>query len=67
MCSEGAVIEVLAAERLKALAQSSCSLFTWTKGSEGGTGFRMCVGESKHRYNLPVCEKEEIDCFETLS
>lgn len=67
MCSEGAVIAVLAAERLKALALTCSSLFTWTNGSEGGTGFRMCVGESKHRHNLPVCEKKEIDCFEALS
>lgn len=58
------VTAVLAANRLGDLAQSSCSLFTWINGLKGGTGSRVCVGESKHKHNLPVHEEEEIDCFE---
>lgn len=47
-----AVIAVLAANRLKVLAQSSSSLFTWTNGLKEGTGIPVCVGESTGKRNL---------------
>ncbi|XP_032532862.1 coiled-coil domain-containing protein 171 isoform X5 [Chiroxiphia lanceolata] len=56
-----AVIAVLAAKRLKVLAQSSSSLFTWTNGLKEGIGIRVYVGESKG------CEEEELNCVEELS
>ncbi|NXY22919.1 CC171 protein, partial [Atrichornis clamosus] len=62
-----AVIAVLAANRLKVLAQSSSSLFTWTNGLKEGIGIPVCVGESKGKRNLPSCEKEDLDCVEALS
>ncbi|NXF75393.1 CC171 protein, partial [Sclerurus mexicanus] len=62
-----AVIAVLAANRLKVLAQSSSSLFTWTNGLKEGIGIRVCVGESKGKRNLSSCEGEELDCVEALS
>ncbi|XP_030825307.1 coiled-coil domain-containing protein 171 [Camarhynchus parvulus] len=62
-----AVIAVLAANRLKVLAQSSSSLFTWTNGLKEGIGIPVCVGESKGKRNLLSCEDEEIDCVEALS
>lgn len=46
------VIAVLAANRLKVLAQSSSSLFTWTNGLKEGIGIPVCVGESKGKRNL---------------
>ncbi|XP_053788283.1 coiled-coil domain-containing protein 171 isoform X4 [Vidua chalybeata] len=62
-----AVIAVLAANRLKLLAQSSTSLFTWTNGLKEGIGIPVCVGESKGKRNLLSCEEEELDCVEALS
>ncbi|XP_014728672.1 PREDICTED: coiled-coil domain-containing protein 171 isoform X2 [Sturnus vulgaris] len=62
-----AVIAVLAAKRLKVLAQSSSSLFTWTNGLKEGIGIPVCVGESKGKRNLSSCEEEELDCVEVLS
>ncbi|NXM22021.1 CC171 protein, partial [Ploceus nigricollis] len=62
-----AVIAVLAANRLKILAQSSSSLFTWTNGLKEGIGIPVCVGESKGKRNLLSCEEEELDCVEALS
>ncbi|KAJ7406277.1 coiled-coil domain-containing protein 171 [Willisornis vidua] len=62
-----AVIAVLAANRLKVLAQSSSSLFTWTNGLKEGIGIQVCVGDSKGKRNLSSCEGEELDCVETLS
>ncbi|XP_017925999.1 coiled-coil domain-containing protein 171 [Manacus vitellinus] len=56
-----AVIAVLAAKRLKVLAQPSSSLFTWTNGLKEGIGIRVYVGESKG------CEEEELNCVEELS
>ncbi|NXK89698.1 CC171 protein, partial [Formicarius rufipectus] len=61
------VIAVLAANRLKVLAQSSRSLFTWTNGLKEGIGIRVCVGKSKGKCNLSSCEGEELDCVEALS
>lgn len=46
------VIAVLAANRLKVLAQSSCSLFSWVNGFKEGIGILVCVGESKGKHNL---------------
>ncbi|NWT55543.1 CC171 protein, partial [Erythrocercus mccallii] len=62
-----AVIAVLAANRLKVLARSSSSLFTWTNGLKECIGIPVCVGESKGKHNLSSCEEKELDCVETLS
>ncbi|NXO39740.1 CC171 protein, partial [Locustella ochotensis] len=62
-----AVIAVLAANRLKVLAQSSSSLFTWTNGLKEGIGIPVCVGESKRKHNRSSCEEEELDCVQALS
>ncbi|XP_068858203.1 coiled-coil domain-containing protein 171 [Aphelocoma coerulescens] len=62
-----AVIVVLAANRLKVLAQSSSSLFTWTNGLRGGIGITVCVGDHKGKRNLSSCEEKELDCVEALS
>ncbi|NXM70342.1 CC171 protein, partial [Serilophus lunatus] len=62
-----AVIAVLAANRLKVLAQSSSVLFTWTSGLKESIGIRVYVGESKGKRNLSSCEEEELDCIEALS
>ncbi|XP_077028237.1 coiled-coil domain-containing protein 171 isoform X2 [Agelaius phoeniceus] len=61
-----AVIAVLAANRLKVLAQSSSSLFIWTNGLKEGIGIPVCVGESKGKRNLLSCEDEKLDCVEAL-
>ncbi|CAN0312936.1 unnamed protein product [Bubo scandiacus] len=61
------VIAVLAANRLKILAQSSSSLFSWVTGFKEGTGILVCVGESKGKRNLSSCEEEQIHCVEALS
>lgn len=53
-----AVIAVLATNRLRALAQNSCSLFIWTDGSRGSIGIQVCVGESKGRH--PVSSKWNV-------
>ncbi|XP_059692812.1 coiled-coil domain-containing protein 171 isoform X4 [Haemorhous mexicanus] len=62
-----AVIAVLAANRLKVLAQSSSSLFTWTNGLKEGIGIPVYVGESKGKRNLLSCEEEDLDCVEAFS
>ncbi|NXJ24834.1 CC171 protein, partial [Dicrurus megarhynchus] len=62
-----AVIAVLAANRLKVLAQSSSSLFTWTNGLKEGIGITVCVGDYKGKRNLSSCEEKELDCVEALS
>ncbi|NXB74016.1 CC171 protein, partial [Donacobius atricapilla] len=61
-----AVIAVLAANRLRALARSSCSLFVWTDGSRGSTGFQVCLGESRGRHHVSRFEEEGVDCIEAL-
>ncbi|NWI50258.1 CC171 protein, partial [Calyptomena viridis] len=61
-----AVIAVLAANRLRALAWHSNSLFTWTNDLERGTGIRVCVGESEGRCNVSRCGEEGVDCIEAL-
>ncbi|NXL78178.1 CC171 protein, partial [Leptocoma aspasia] len=61
-----AVIAVLAANRLRALARYSCSLFIWTGGSRGSTGIQVCVGESKGRRHVSRFEEEGVDCVEAL-
>ncbi|XP_026722113.1 coiled-coil domain-containing protein 171 isoform X2 [Athene cunicularia] len=61
------VIAVLAANRLKILAQSSSSLFSWVAGFKEGIGILVCVGESKGKRNLSSCEEEQIHCVEALS
>ncbi|XP_074713322.1 coiled-coil domain-containing protein 171 [Strix uralensis] len=61
------VIAVLAANRLKILAQSSSSLFSWVTGFKEGIGILVCVGESKGKRNLSSCEEEQIHCVEALS
>ncbi|XP_074789356.1 coiled-coil domain-containing protein 171 isoform X5 [Athene noctua] len=61
------VIAVLAANRLKTLAQSSSSLFSWVAGFKEGIGILVCVGESKGKRNLSSCEEEQIHRVEALS
>ncbi|NXU66781.1 CC171 protein, partial [Horornis vulcanius] len=74
-----AVIAVLATNRLRALAQNSCSLFVWTDGSRGSIGIQVCVGESKRRHHMSMIqlscklqffftafEEEGVDCIEAL-
>ncbi|NWS54928.1 CC171 protein, partial [Chunga burmeisteri] len=60
------VIAVLAANRLKVLAQSSCSLFSWTNGFKESPGILVCIGESKHKHNLSSREEEQTHCVEAL-
>ncbi|NXO97252.1 CC171 protein, partial [Certhia brachydactyla] len=62
-----AVIAILAANRLKVLAQSSSSLFTWTNGLKECIGIPVCVGDSKGKRNLLSCEEEELDGVGALS
>ncbi|NXP00584.1 CC171 protein, partial [Certhia brachydactyla] len=61
-----AVVAVLAANRLRVLAQYSCSLFIWTDGSRGSTGIQVCVGESRGRRHVSGFEEEGVDCIEAL-
>ncbi|NXX81806.1 CC171 protein, partial [Urocolius indicus] len=61
------VIVVLAANRLKVLAQSSSSLFSWVNGMKGGGGILVCIGESKGKRKLISCEEEQVVCGEGLS
>ncbi|KAM9587694.1 coiled-coil domain-containing protein 171 isoform 1-T2 [Morphnus guianensis] len=61
------VIAVLAANRLKVLAQSSNSLFSWVNGFKEGIGILVCIGDSKGKRNLSSCEEEQIRCVEALS
>ncbi|KFP64929.1 Coiled-coil domain-containing protein 171, partial [Cariama cristata] len=60
------VIAVLAANRLKVLAQSSCSLFSWANGFKESPGILVCIGESKHKHNLSSCKEEQTHCVEAL-
>ncbi|OXB55536.1 hypothetical protein ASZ78_002565 [Callipepla squamata] len=61
------VIAVLAANRLKVLAQSSRSLFSLINGFKEGSGVLVCVGDSKGKHNVPRHNKEGINCVEALS
>ncbi|NXW89540.1 CC171 protein, partial [Alopecoenas beccarii] len=61
------VIVVLAANRLKVLAQSSTSLFSWVNGFKEGIGILVCIGDSKGKRNLPSREEEQIHYVEALS
>ncbi|KAL2294822.1 hypothetical protein Nmel_008575, partial [Mimus melanotis] len=61
-----AVVAVLAINRLRVLAQYSCSLFVWTDGSRGSTRIQVCVGESRGRHNMSRFEEEGVDCIEAL-
>ncbi|NXI68629.1 CC171 protein, partial [Anseranas semipalmata] len=61
------VIAVLAANRLKVLAQSSNSLFSWVNGFKEGIGILVCVGDSKGKHNLSRHKEEQIHCVEALS
>ncbi|NXQ65050.1 CC171 protein, partial [Anthoscopus minutus] len=61
-----AVIAVLAANRLRALARNSCSLFIWTDGSRGSLGIQVCMGESKGRRPGTRFEEDGVDCIEAL-
>ncbi|NXA80099.1 CC171 protein, partial [Thryothorus ludovicianus] len=58
-----AVIAVLAANRLRALARYSCSLFIWTRGN---IGIQVCVGESRGRDHVSRFEEEGVDCIEAF-
>ncbi|NWW51398.1 CC171 protein, partial [Pedionomus torquatus] len=61
------VIAVLAANRLKVLAQSSSSLFSWVNGFKEGIGILVCIGDSKSKRNLSSCDVEQMHCIEALS
>ncbi|NXJ08858.1 CC171 protein, partial [Odontophorus gujanensis] len=61
------VIAVLAANRLKVLAQSSRSLFSLINGFKEGTGVLVCVGDSKGKDNVSRHNEEGIRCVEALS
>ncbi|KFV96763.1 Coiled-coil domain-containing protein 171, partial [Fulmarus glacialis] len=61
------VIAVLAANRLKVLAQSSSSLFSWVNGFKEGIGILVCIGDSKSKHDLSSREEEQIPCVEALS
>ncbi|NXU45982.1 CC171 protein, partial [Drymodes brunneopygia] len=61
-----AVIAVLAANRLRVLAQYSCSLFVWTDSSRGNNGIQACVGECIGRRNVSRFEEDGVDCIEAL-
>ncbi|NWR74394.1 CC171 protein, partial [Centropus unirufus] len=61
------VIAILAANRLKVLAQSSSSLFSWVNGFKEGVGILVCVGDSKGKSNLSSREDEPNRCVEALS
>ncbi|XP_074934293.1 coiled-coil domain-containing protein 171 isoform X1 [Phalacrocorax aristotelis] len=61
------VIAVLAANRLKILARSSSSLFSWVNSFKEGIGILVCIGDSKGKHNLSSHEEEQIHCVEALS
>ncbi|XP_009459420.1 PREDICTED: LOW QUALITY PROTEIN: coiled-coil domain-containing protein 171 [Nipponia nippon] len=61
------VIAVLAANRLKVLARSSSSLFSWVNGFKEGIGILVCIGDSKGKRNLSSHEEEQIHYVEALS
>ncbi|XP_035751490.1 coiled-coil domain-containing protein 171 isoform X9 [Egretta garzetta] len=61
------VIAVLAANRLKVLAKSSSSLFSWVDDFKEGIGVLVCIGDSKGKRNLSSHEDEQIHCVEALS
>ncbi|KGL98472.1 Coiled-coil domain-containing protein 171, partial [Charadrius vociferus] len=60
------VIAVLAANRLKVLAQSSRSLFSWVNGFKEGIGILVCIGDSKDKRNVSSREEEQMHCVEEL-
>ncbi|CAN8220636.1 unnamed protein product [Coccothraustes coccothraustes] len=62
-----AVIAVLAAKRLRALAQYSCTFFIWTDGCRRSTGIQVCVGESRGRHPVTRFEEEGVDCIEAVN
>ncbi|NXN44940.1 CC171 protein, partial [Rhinoptilus africanus] len=61
------VIAVLAANRLKVLAQSSNSLFSWVNDFKEGTGILVCIGDCKGKHNLPSHHEEKMNCVEALN
>ncbi|XP_015704518.1 coiled-coil domain-containing protein 171 isoform X5 [Coturnix japonica] len=61
------VITVLAANRLKVLAQSSSSLFSLINGFKEGIGILVCVGDSKGKHNMSRHNEEGIRCVEALN
>ncbi|NXI08384.1 CC171 protein, partial [Irena cyanogastra] len=61
-----AVIAVLAANRLRALGQHSCTFFVWTDGSRGNNGIQVCVGQSRGRHQVSRIVQEGVDCIEAL-
>ncbi|KFP76586.1 Coiled-coil domain-containing protein 171, partial [Apaloderma vittatum] len=61
------VIAVLAANRLKILAQTSGSLFSWVNGFKEGIQILVCIGESEGKRNLSSREEEQIHCVEAVS
>ncbi|NWT76620.1 CC171 protein, partial [Prunella himalayana] len=61
-----AVIAVLAANRLRALARYSCTLFVWTDGSRRSPAIQVCMGESRGRHPVSRFEEEGVDCIEAL-
>ncbi|KFO08621.1 Coiled-coil domain-containing protein 171, partial [Balearica regulorum gibbericeps] len=61
------VIAVLAANRLKLLAQSSSSLFSWVNDFKEGIGILVCIGDSKGKRNLSSHKEEQIHCVEALN
>ncbi|CAN8179646.1 unnamed protein product [Coccothraustes coccothraustes] len=65
--SRRAVIAVLAANRLRALAQYSCTFFIWTDGCRRSTGIQVCVGESRGRHPVTRFEEKGVDCIEAVN
>ncbi|NXV76806.1 CC171 protein, partial [Atlantisia rogersi] len=61
------VIAVLASNRLKLLAQSSSSLFSWVNSFKEGIGILVCMGDSKGKRNLSSHKEEQIHCVEALN
>ncbi|NWS73481.1 CC171 protein, partial [Crotophaga sulcirostris] len=61
------VIAILAANRLKVLAQSSSSLFSWVNGSKEGVGILVCLGDSKVKRDLSSRKDDENRCVEAFS
>ncbi|NWH63404.1 CC171 protein, partial [Geococcyx californianus] len=61
------VIVILAANRLKVLAQYSSSLFSWVNGFKEGVGILVCVGDSNGKCNLSSRKDVQNRCIEALS
>ncbi|NXP53515.1 CC171 protein, partial [Heliornis fulica] len=61
------VIAVLAANRLKLLAQSSSSLFSWVNSFKEGIGILVCIGDSKGKRNLSSHKEEQTHYVEALN